>query len=123
MLVGNTSNAVILRLDTDIDGIEDSQISAVGENGDLLVGGVVLTYKGRRAACITRLFVHPDMRRMGVGRRLVKECAYIAKCGGCETLGLLLGADNSGAMRFYETIGFVFAYQYEDGSSLMSMRL
>ena len=123
MLVGNTSNVVILRLDTYIDGSEDTQISAIGENGDLLVGSAVLTYKGRRAAGITRLFVHPDMRRRGVGRRIVRECAYISKCGGCETLGLQLGTDNNGAMRFYETIGFVFSYQYEDGSSLMSVRL
>jgi ribosomal protein S18 acetylase RimI-like enzyme len=124
----------ISRLDSIVDGFRTTHLIACGKDGDafaflgtvellvlrVLVKGVI---EARRSACIKALFVHPSFRRQNIGRELVEECCDIAAAFGCETLGLSLAADNREAMAFYEKLGFTFAYEYDDGSAIVSTKL
>lgn len=57
---------------------------------------------------LTRMRVHPDHQRAGIGRRMVTELESWAADGGVEQFVLDVSEDNTGARRFYETIGFEY---------------
>jgi len=105
----------IVKLDINLDGDSGTEIAAI-ENKQI-IGSVMISHKETRSACITQLFVREDKRRQGVGRKLVEECCDIS-IHKCETIGLLLKKGNK-AEGFYCKLGFVFAYQYDNGDSLL----
>lgn len=119
----------VLRLDQEVDGQKTTLLVAAGS--DTLLGSVELLFwqrgqrprEPRRSACIRMLFVHTAFRYQGVGRQLVDEACEIARHHGCEALGLCLAADNQGGRLFYEKLGFQFAYEYDDGSFVVTKRL
>jgi len=69
------------------------------------------------------LFVHRGFRMQGVGRELVQEAIELSRSLGCETLGLSLAADNYSGAQFYKKLGFTFAYEYDDGSFIVTKTL
>jgi ribosomal protein S18 acetylase RimI-like enzyme len=122
------------RLDCEVDGTRTTQLVAFGDDaqsGRSVVGTVELLFlkanakvtTPRRSACIRMLYVHRSFRMQGIGRRLVDEACAIARRYGCETLGLSLAVDNYSAAEFYQKLGFLFAYEYDDGSMLVSRSL
>lgn len=57
-------------------------------------------------AHITTLAVHPDRRRAGIGRRLLKEAVQWAKERGSRRMTLEVRVSNLGAQRLYQEEGF-----------------
>lgn len=56
---------------------------------------------------IRMLVTHPDYRKMGIGRKLTKECIYRAKRDKAECIGLHTSPIMSVALPLYLGIGFV----------------
>jgi ribosomal protein S18 acetylase RimI-like enzyme len=52
------------------------------------------------------LFVEADARRTGLGRALVAAAFERARARGCRRIELDVDEDNTGAIAFYETLGF-----------------
>lgn len=61
----------------------------------------------RPHADLERIFVAPAHQGAGVGRALVQALLASAKAAGIEVLTLDLRADNTSALRLYESLGFV----------------
>lgn len=101
----------------------DEETLVVAAVAGRIYGTVALQHKDRRAASICRLFVTKNYRRRKLGTYLVDECIRVARGSGCETLGLLVKKDNESAREFYRKIGFLFAYQYDNGDELMTLVL
>lgn len=74
--------------------------------------GIVVLHRHRTLAAarpvaeITMLLVHPDDRRKGLGRLLLKAAARAARQAGCETLRLCAALDRRDLRDFCRTNGF-----------------
>ncbi|MBM7789923.1 GNAT family N-acetyltransferase [Tenggerimyces flavus] len=55
-----------------------------------------------------------ELRGRGIGTALIQAAMERAAARGCERIGLGVGADNPGAARLYERLGFVPAVEYVD---------
>ena len=106
---------------TNIDGVEETLIVAI--EGDLIIGSVRCGGLDRESAYIRDLFVRKNYRLRGVAKQLVVVCTNEAFLSECESIGLQVSGDNRGAIEFYKKVGFLPAYEYDDGSKLMSMQL
>lgn len=75
------------------------------------------TYKGRPCLHVNDLYVAPEARGRGVGRRLMARACRLARDRGCCRVELKV-LDNNEARDFYETIGMAataeLAYSIED---------
>lgn len=60
-----------------------------------------------RVGYIVTLDVAPAERRRGLARRLMEEIETQARAARCGLLLLHVSAENEGAVRFYERMGFV----------------
>lgn len=63
------------------------------------------TFLGRPGLYLEDLFVLPDHRGSGVGRRLLVELAKRAEARGCGRMEWAVLDWNESAMRFYESLG------------------
>ena len=61
----------------------------------------------RRIWILNDLFVTPDARKVGVGRRLMTAAADFAVDSGAKRLVLATAVDNTPAQSLYETLGWV----------------
>lgn len=61
---------------------------------------------GVRAMDVHHLFVQPDWRRRGIGRKLLLGCAEHAKDAGCSNLTIGTSPDNTVAQEAYISMGF-----------------
>ncbi len=59
------------------------------------------------AAQLYQMWVAPDSRGSGIGRRLVEEIVSWAKDLGVSTLNLGVTSSNTAAVRLYESVGFI----------------
>lgn len=85
-----------------------SQVVAVA-NG-LIVGWCDVVPKGPRGFShvgALGMGVRREWRRHGVGRRLLEECLHLARTAQLEKIELEVFTDNDGAIRLYESLGFV----------------
>ena len=57
-------------------------------------------------ALLNLLTVHPRLRRMGVGGKLLRWLHKSARVAGCEHIELQVRADNIAARRFYNRLGY-----------------
>ena len=57
-------------------------------------------------ALLNLLAVHPSLRRMGVGGKLLRWLHKSARVAGCQTIELQVRADNIAARRFYNHMGY-----------------
>jgi predicted N-acetyltransferase YhbS len=60
-----------------------------------------------------KLAVHPEMRGLGLGRRLVGSCIDAARRLGAPTIGIHTASFMKAACRIYEQIGFRRCPQYD----------
>ena len=59
-----------------------------------------------RSVVLNDLFVAPECRRLGVGRRLVRECIEYARRSGASCIELATQVANESALALYESEGF-----------------
>ena len=90
-------------------------------NSTRLVGYVVVTFNfdlefAGPDAFVTELFVRPEVRERGVGRRLLGAVAAAMRSAGAGALHLLVRPDNLAARLLYQAMGF------EDVPRLMMTR-
>lgn len=95
----------------------------VAERDGVLLGSVLLyppaveAYGGLAGSVpwpeVRLLAVSPTARGLGVGQRLVDECARRARRSGAAHLGLHTSRSMRSAMRLYERMGFVRAPEHD----------
>jgi ribosomal protein S18 acetylase RimI-like enzyme len=77
----------------------------VGELDGQLMGSCMTGYEGHRG-WINYLAVHPDHRRRGFARELMKKAEEILREAGCPKINLQIRSTNTTVIAFYESIGF-----------------
>ena len=82
----------------------------IAEHGDSPVGFALFfhnfsTFLGRPGLYIEDLYVSPELRGKGIGNKLLKEIARIARDRGCGRLEWAVLDWNEPAIKFYEGLG------------------
>lgn len=67
-------------------------------------------HKWNRLSYIHGLVVHPDYRRLGIAKDLVKHIEFSAKTRGNRGIFVDTPVDNLGGRKFYTSIGFMQGY-------------
>jgi ribosomal protein S18 acetylase RimI-like enzyme len=73
--------------------------------GAEVVGAALWVHNGRQAF-VWRLAVSETCRRSGIARRLMEVLEESAHAAGFESMGLIVGKDNTGAHALYESLGW-----------------
>lgn len=83
----------------------DADNLLVLEDGDRLIGSVMVGYDGHRG-WINYLAVHPDHQRRGFGHVLMTEAEKRLQLLGCPKVNLQVRGSNRAAVEFYRRIGY-----------------
>ena len=108
-------------IDVVVDDTKETLITA--SNDKQIVGTVSIGYKNKKSAYIRMLYVDVNYRRMGIASTLLEYCRDLTSKEKCESISLVVKTDNDIAIKFYKKSGFIIAYDYDDGSFLMSLIL
>ena len=91
---------------TDIRGaIESSASVLVAEADQRIVGSLIATFDGWRGN-MYRIAVHPDYRRRGIGRALVKEGERYLVKQGAKRITALVEEKYPWAVAFWSSVGY-----------------
>jgi ribosomal protein S18 acetylase RimI-like enzyme len=74
------------------------------ENGEL-VASAMGGYEGHRG-WVNYLAVRPDLRRRGIGRKLMLRLEGDLKARGCPKINLQIRTSNAAAVGFYRALGY-----------------
>ena len=107
----------LVSLNPEVDGVKETQFVAMRREG--AVGRVGVKAEGKECATIRQLWVHPDLRGQGIGRRLVEACVVRARECGCCVVNLAVHSENMKAAEWYGKLGFFLAHVFDDGEMLM----
>lgn len=77
----------------------------VADNGAGIIGTLLGTFDGWRGH-MYRLVVHPDHRRQGIGRRLVRDMELVFLDWGVRWVIALVEADRPWAMQFWSSASY-----------------
>ena len=92
------------------DRIRDSETMGAFEGAEILgVAGLRANQgpKESHKGMLVGMYVRPQARNRGVGRRLVEAVIEVARTRGVELLQLAVVSDNEPARRLYARLGFV----------------
>ena len=81
-------------------------IAEVELGGERLIGGFAAMDFGLDKAVLSLLAVQPDLRRYGIGGRLLRWLHKSAEVAGCFDIELQVRAGNVAARRFYDHMGY-----------------
>jgi ribosomal protein S18 acetylase RimI-like enzyme len=87
----------------------EASFVAADPMGNDLLGLVLTTRISATTAHVAQLAVDPSAARHGLGRRLLAAACAAARAAGCETVTLLVAAENQPACGLYRGAGFVQA--------------
>jgi putative acetyltransferase len=90
-------------------------MSFVAHSDARLVGAVLAGHDGRRGY-IHHLAVHPDFRRLGLGRRLVDACLDALEEAGIAKCHIFIFNSNTGGVAFWKSMDWTL----REDVSLMS---
>ncbi|TDC38979.1 GNAT family N-acetyltransferase [Micromonospora sp. 15K316] len=86
--------------------LRDPQLFLVAVAAETVVGVVLGTYDGRRG-WILRLAVDPTCRRQGIATSLIGELEARFAALGCPRVNLLVLPEDTGALRFWQALGYL----------------
>ncbi|NPA85344.1 MAG: ribosomal protein S18-alanine N-acetyltransferase [Crenarchaeota archaeon] len=84
-----------------------SDTSLVAEVGGRVVGYALAAKEVGRKLHLLNLAVHPDYRRMGIGKLLLQSLEKLAKRKGLKEIYLEVEEDNEVAKSLYKKLGYV----------------
>ncbi len=84
----------------------------VAERGGAVVAALILyeefsTWRGMKGVHVLDIYIAPEARGRGLGRRLISEAANWGRARGAGYVRLSVDEHNLKAVNFYEAIGFV----------------
>jgi ribosomal protein S18 acetylase RimI-like enzyme len=93
-------------------GPEKAVEPIVAERGGAVVAAMILfdefsTWRGMKGVHVLDIYILPDARGSGLGRRLISEAARWGRARGAGYVKLSVDEHNLKAVNFYEAIGFV----------------
>ena len=80
-------------------------LSFVATADGVVAGAVLAGHDGRRGY-LHHLTVHPDFRRLGIGRRLVDRCLDALREAGIAKCHLFIFNTNESGIAFWESVGW-----------------
>jgi ribosomal protein S18 acetylase RimI-like enzyme len=93
------------------------ELFLVGVEGGKVIATAMGGYEGHRG-WVNYVGVDPDYQKKGVGRQMMGAIEKKLLERGCPKLNLCVLKDNTGAIKFYEELGFI-----KDDCILMGKRL
>lgn len=103
-------------LNPDLDDIAahySQAVFLVARAGDRIAGCGALVPLDGEAGEIVRMSVRREMRRQGIGRRVLEKLAQEARTLGLSRLVLETNVDWADVRRFYESYGFAFTHEQD----------
>jgi ribosomal-protein-alanine N-acetyltransferase len=96
------------------------------EQGKLRLAGMIVVWLIVDEAHIGTIAVHPDLRRQGIGRRLLEQAIQHARETGMLTMFLEVRRTNLAAQELYKQYGFTVAgirlrYYHDTGEDALLM--
>lgn len=100
--------AFVVQEMADFARLRDSEraVCWVAEQDRAAVGAAFVAPISERAAQLRLLFVEPEVRRLGIGTRLIEEGLRFAERGGYETVTFATHGLLNGGRRLFERAGF-----------------
>lgn len=80
------------------------------------LGSIACVEEDATTARLRILYVHPDGRGLGLGRRLVETCMAFARARGYRRMVLTTHGHLTAALRIYTDVGFHLVEEVEDGA-------
>ena len=92
-------------------GAEKSFESVVAERDGKVVAAMIMydefsTWRGKKGVYVLDIYISPQARGCGLGRRLIAKAAAWGRSRGASYVRLSVDQENIHAINFYEAIGF-----------------
>jgi len=103
--------------------LEESEMAVLlagdGPDGLSLLRFRPSLWTGESEAYLQELYVVPDLRGQGIGRRLLEETLEFARAAGATGIDLNTGETDTAARALYESMGFTNREGGPDGPSML----